>query len=65
MPLPLIHALGLVKRCAAEAHLALGTLDPERGDLIVQAAAEVASGQLDDHFPACRSGRRAAAPRRT
>jgi fumarate hydratase class II len=51
MPLPLIHALGLVKRCAAKTHLALGTLDTQRGDLIVQAATEVASGHLDDQFP--------------
>jgi fumarate hydratase class II len=51
MPTPLIHALGLIKQCAAEAHLALGTLDPQRGGLIVQAAAEVAGGQLDDQFP--------------
>ena len=51
MPLPLIHALGLVKRCTAETHLALGTLDPDRGDLIVRAAAEVADGHLDDQFP--------------
>ena len=51
MPLPLIHALGLVKQCAAETHLASGTLDTQRGNLIVQAAAEVASGHLEDQFP--------------
>jgi fumarate hydratase class II len=51
MPSPLIHALGLVKQCAAEAHLMLGTLNAEQGDLIVQAATEVAGGHLDDQFP--------------
>ncbi len=51
MPLPLIHALGLVKQAAARANVAFGKLDAELGQAIETAAAEVASGKLDSHFP--------------
>jgi fumarate hydratase class II len=51
MPLPLIHALGLVKRAAAETNLSLGILDAERAGKIVEAAQEVVDGRLDDNFP--------------
>ncbi|MEX0345698.1 MAG: class II fumarate hydratase [Rhizobiaceae bacterium] len=51
MPLPLIHALGLVKQAAARANVAFGKLDAELGQAIETASAEVASGQLDSHFP--------------
>lgn len=51
MPLPLIHALALVKRAAAETNLALGALDARRAKAIVRAAQETADGKLDDHFP--------------
>ena len=51
MPRPLIHALGVIKRAAAEANMALGDLDPEIGEAIVEAATEVMDGKLDDHFP--------------
>jgi fumarate hydratase class II len=51
MPLPLIHALGIVKRAAAEVNLALGSLDARRARAIVKAAQEVIDGKLDDHFP--------------
>jgi fumarate hydratase class II len=51
MPLPLVHALGLVKRAAAETNLALGILDAERAGKIVEAAQEVIDGRLDDNFP--------------
>ncbi len=50
-PKPIIRALGIVKRAAAEANMALGKLDPEIGDAIVAAAQEVIDGRLDDHFP--------------
>ncbi|MCW5717322.1 MAG: class II fumarate hydratase [Bauldia sp.] len=50
-PLPIVHALGVVKRAAAEANIDLGVLDRRIGDVIVKAADEVAGGQLDDHFP--------------
>ncbi|WP_333586183.1 class II fumarate hydratase [Phenylobacterium sp.] len=50
-PQPVIRALGVVKRAAAEANMALGRLDPKIGAAIVQAAQEVIDGKLDDHFP--------------
>ena len=50
-PKPVIRALGIVKRAAAEANMALGVLKPEVGDIIVKAAQEVIEGKLDAHFP--------------
>src|SRR6202789_917501 len=50
-PLPVVRALGVVKRAAAEVNMALGRLDPKLGDAIVAAAQEVIDGKLDDHFP--------------
>ncbi|MEQ8824956.1 MAG: class II fumarate hydratase [Filomicrobium sp.] len=50
-PAPIIRALGIVKRAAAEANVELGKLDPELGKAIVSAAQEVLEGKLDDHFP--------------
>jgi fumarate hydratase class II len=51
MPTPVIRALGLVKRVAAEVNHGLGLLDARRMRAIVKAADEVAAGTLDDHFP--------------
>jgi fumarate hydratase class II len=51
LPPALIHALGLQKQAAAEANMALGVLDPKIGKAIAAAAAEVAAGKWDDHFP--------------
>jgi fumarate hydratase class II len=51
MPLPLIHALGILKQAAARTNAALGVLDPALATAIAQAASEVAAGQLDDEFP--------------
>src|SRR5436305_3083283 len=51
MPLPLVRALGLVKRAAAEVNQSLGILDRKRGRAIGEAAQEVIDGKLDDHFP--------------
>ncbi|ESR27306.1 class II fumarate hydratase [Lutibaculum baratangense] len=50
-PLPVVRALGIVKRAAAEANMDLGKLDETVGRAIVQAAQEVIEGKLDDHFP--------------
>jgi fumarate hydratase class II len=50
-PLPVVRALGVVKRAAAEVNMAMGRLDPNFGDAIVAAAQEVIDGKLDDHFP--------------
>src|SRR3954471_1642055 len=50
-PLPVIRALGIVKRAAAETNMALGGLDKKIGEAIVAAAQEVIDGKLDEHFP--------------
>jgi fumarate hydratase class II len=50
-PLPIVRALGVVKRAAAEANLALGKLDPKIAETIVAAANEVIDGKLNAHFP--------------
>jgi fumarate hydratase class II len=51
MPIPLIRALGLIKRAAAEVNHELGALDTRRTRAIVRAAQLVIGGKLDDHFP--------------
>src|SRR5580692_1821380 len=50
-PLPIVRALGIVKRAAAETNMAMGLLDKKLGEAIVAAAQEVIDGKLDDHFP--------------
>ena len=50
-PAPIVRALGIVKRAAAETNMALGRLDKKIGEAIVAAAQEVIDGKLDDHFP--------------
>ncbi|MFO1169395.1 MAG: class II fumarate hydratase [Hyphomicrobiaceae bacterium] len=50
-PQPIVRALGIVKRAAAETNMALGRLDKTLGETIVAAAQEVIDGKLDDHFP--------------
>src|ERR1700753_1594122 len=50
-PLPIVRALGVIKRAAAETNMALGRLEPQIGAAIIQASNEVMEGKLDDHFP--------------
>jgi fumarate hydratase class II len=50
MPVGITRALGLIKQAAAGVNRLHG-LDAEKAGAIAQAAAEVASGKLDDHFP--------------
>jgi len=50
-PVPVVRALGIVKKAAAETNMALGKLDPKLGNTIVKAADEVIEGKLNDHFP--------------
>jgi fumarate hydratase, class II len=50
-PASIVRALGVVKRAAAEANMALGKLDSKLGEMIVRAAQEVIEGKLNDHFP--------------
>src|ERR1043165_9344125 len=51
MPVPLVRALGLVKRAAAEVNRELVILDAKRARAIVAAAQEVIDGKLASHFP--------------
>ncbi len=51
MPLPLIHAFGVIKQAAAEVNRELGSLDKKRADAIVRVARDIAEAKLDDHFP--------------
>jgi fumarate hydratase, class II len=51
MPLPIIHALGIIKAAAARTHARLGTLGPTLADAIADAALRVADGRLDEEFP--------------
>ena len=51
MPRELIRAMGILKAAAAGVNRDLGQLDAATATLIIQAAEEVISGQLDAHFP--------------
>ena len=51
MPRAFIGALGLVKQAAARANSRLGLLDANLAEAIAAAAAEVAEGRHDAHFP--------------
>src|SRR5476651_1912834 len=51
MPLPIVHALGIVKLASAETNRELGLLDARRARAMIRAAREVIDGELDDHFP--------------
>lgn len=51
MPIPLVHALGIVKRSAALANIALDNIDEKIGHTIADAAQEVIDGKFDDNFP--------------
>jgi len=51
LPIPLIRALGQIKRAAAETNHELGLLDAKRARAIARAAQEVIDGALDAHFP--------------
>ncbi|MFQ5939330.1 MAG: class II fumarate hydratase [Alphaproteobacteria bacterium] len=51
VPPAFIRALGIQKKAAALANMALGALDKKLGKAIVKAANEVIDGRLADHFP--------------
>ncbi|MFN6338644.1 MAG: class II fumarate hydratase [Cyanobacteriota bacterium] len=51
MPPAIVHALGHLKAACAEVNAEGGRLDPALAEVIVAAAAEVASGALDEEFP--------------
>ncbi len=48
---PMIRALGVLKKAAAQANADLGELPERTAALIVAAADEMISGELDGHFP--------------
>lgn len=51
MPREITHAFGILKKAAARANARLGILSEEKKMLIEQAADEVISGELNEHFP--------------
>ncbi|HAJ59924.1 MAG TPA: class II fumarate hydratase [Cyanobacteria bacterium UBA8543] len=51
MPREMIRALGILKKAAATVNRDVGNLPEDKANLIIQAADEVISGKLDDHFP--------------
>jgi len=50
-PVAIVRALGVIKQACAEENKERGALDPRLADAIIEAASEVVSGRLDDHFP--------------
>jgi fumarate hydratase, class II len=50
-PLPIVRALGIVKRAAAETNMEMSHLDAKLGAAIIRAAQEVIDGKLDEDFP--------------
>src|SRR5215468_12627788 len=51
MPAELIRSFGILKKAAALVNRDLGKLSEEKCNLIIQAADEVISGKLNEHFP--------------
>ncbi|MBU0903345.1 MAG: class II fumarate hydratase [Gammaproteobacteria bacterium] len=51
MPLPVVHALALIKKAAARVNQRIGELPADLARLIEQAADEVLAGQHDGQFP--------------
>jgi fumarate hydratase class II len=51
MPLPVVHALALVKRSAARVNATLGLLEEKKAEAIARAADEVLAGRHDEEFP--------------
>src|SRR5438105_15686869 len=55
MPRPLIRALGMVKRAAADVNRSLKLMDARRAHAIMKAAHEATDGARDRHLPRGRS----------
>ncbi|ACB49747.1 fumarate hydratase [Crocosphaera subtropica ATCC 51142] len=51
MPREMIRAIGILKKATAIVNKDLGKLAPEKAKLIIEAADEVISGKLNQHFP--------------
>ena len=50
-PAAIVRALGIIKQACAKANVSLGKLPGRIGQVIQDAANEVAIGKLDEHFP--------------
>ncbi|MGC8202725.1 class II fumarate hydratase [Aliiroseovarius sp. PTFE2010] len=50
-PVPIVRALGVVKKACAMANKDLGNMETEIADAIIAAADEVIDGKFDDNFP--------------
>ena len=48
---PVVRALGILKKCAAEANREMGVLPADKADGIIRAADEVIDGRWDSEFP--------------
>jgi fumarate hydratase class II len=51
MPIEIIKAFGVLKKCAAMTNHELGVLSKEKMELISQVCDEIIEGKLDDEFP--------------
>ena len=51
MPIPIVRAMGILKKAAALTNLELGKLTEEKTKFLIPAAQEVIAGSLDEHFP--------------
>merc|ERR1719316_728851 len=51
MPLAVIHAFGVLKKCCAMYNLQVGLLSSDFAQEMIQACDEVKRGVHDDHFP--------------
>jgi fumarate hydratase class II len=51
MPIEIIRAFGVLKKCAAQTNMELGVLSEEKYTLIAQVCDEIIEGKLDDEFP--------------
>ena len=50
-PVPIIRALGVIKKACALVNMVQGDLSPDLGNAVVAAATEVIEGRFDDNFP--------------
>lgn len=51
MPLEIIKAFGVLKKCAALTNYELGVLSKEKAELIAEVCDEIIAGKLNDEFP--------------
>lgn len=51
MPMPVVNAMAILKKCCAKYNVSAGRLKPELGEAIISAADEVIAGKLDEEFP--------------